>query len=364
MPKRALFSAGAILLVLLGLNIWLRPNNSATSLGVNRDGYKAAYQLLNELGFPVTRSYLSPRQTPRNQTLWLVLPDFLNPESRDAKGDARRFLRWVKAGGTGVVFGAPGSDWKRLDVKRQVSPVSGIAIVTGAFSPVPHRIDVRKLLHFKSGKGHGAVRLKVDGKPFALGYKLGKGRLVAIADGRFIRNANLGSADASVLVVDLARALGTPVFDEYCHGLTTPVSLVATILESRAMLPLIVALFAALLWVGEQRSWPRRTIDDEPEGPEPSIATFVESLGMLYSQAGDPGAVFRAYRSGFLHRLRRQLSAGGEIAEETLLERLAYDTSLSSETRQWLVDGAMPKNNSELVIAVRAIESYCGGTRS
>ncbi len=350
--------------MLLGLNFWLRPNNSATSLGVNRDGYKAAYQLLNELGFPVTRSYLSPGRTPTNQTLWLVLPNFLNPDSRDGRGEAHRFLRWVKSGGTGVVFGAPGSEWKRLGVKRRVSPTSGIEIVAGDFSPGPHRIDVRKMLHFKSGKDHGLVRLKVDGHPFALEYKLGKGRLVAIADGRFIRNSNLGSADASVLVVDLARALGTPVFDEYCHGLTTPVSLVATILESRAMLPLIVALFAALLWVGEQGSWPRRTIDDEPEGPEPSIATFVESLGMLYSQAGDPEAVFRAYRSGFLHRLRRRLSAGGEIADDKLLERLAHDGSLSSETRRWLVDGAMPKNNSELVTAVRAIESYSGGTRS
>ena len=56
-----------------------------------------------------------------------------------------------------------------------------------------------------------------------------------VADGRFLRNANLGSDDASVLLVDLVRALGSPVFDEYFHGLVESGSLVATLAGSRVI---------------------------------------------------------------------------------------------------------------------------------
>ncbi len=363
MPKRALFFAGAILLVLLGLNIRFWPNNSATSFGVDANGYKASYDLLSELGFHVARSYLRPSRTPANRTLWLVLPSFLYSNPHDGREEAQEYLAWVRSGGTAIVFGGPGSDWKRLGITRGVSPAAATALVTlvkGDFTRTALRLEVPGLLHFAPAKDHAEVRLTSDGAPFALELKLGAGRLLAIADGRFARNSALGMADASVLVVDLAREFGTPVFDEHCHGLATPVSIVAAVADSRAILPLAVALLAALLWVGEQRSWPRRTLGDEPDFPEPSIASFVESLGVLYSRTGDPGAVFRAYRSGFLHRMRRQLSAGFDLPDQTLLERIAHDGSLSAEARRWLVDGDVPGNNSELVTAVREIESYCG----
>jgi hypothetical protein len=58
--------------------------------------------------------------------------------------------------------------------------------------------------------------------------------------------------------------------------------------------------------------------------------------------------------------VRRQLSPHGEFSERLLLERLAHDRSLPAETRRWLIDGAAPANESELVSAVRAIESYPG----
>src|ERR1035441_10416662 len=72
--KRILVSSGAVLLLLLGLNIWLWPNQalqqSPTSFGVMRDGYKAAFDLLSEMHFPVTRSYRRPKLTPTDQTVW------------------------------------------------------------------------------------------------------------------------------------------------------------------------------------------------------------------------------------------------------------------------------------------------------
>jgi hypothetical protein len=94
------------------------------------------------------------------------------------------------------------------------------------------------------------------------------------------------------------------------------------------------------------------------EGPQPSLVSFVESLGVLYSRASDPQAAFRAYRSGFLRRLRRQMMPSGELDEEILLKRIASDRALSDEDRRWLLMDTAPKSDTELVDAVRALESY------
>jgi uncharacterized protein DUF4350 len=384
LSRRTIVSLVAAVLLLLGLNLWMAPKvalrESPTSFGVERQGYKAAYDLLLELGVPVSRSYVGPGAIPADRSLWLVSPSFLNGDLRDDDAAGGALLRWVRAGGTAVVFGDPESDWKRLNIERGVSVSDAANLIEGDFAPRARKLDATELVHFaaahektvrgktaddktvddQAARGKARVRLTCGGAPFALEIPLGAGRLVAIADGRFLRNANLGSGDASVLLVDLVRALGPPVFDEYFHGLVESGSLVATLAGSRVILALGAGLLLALLWVGEQRSWPPRRLAERAEEPAPSIASFLDSLGVLYARARDPGAAFRAYRAGFLVRVRRQLWPHGEFSEQLLLERLERDRSLLPETRHWLIDGAMPANESELVSAVRAIESYPG----
>jgi hypothetical protein len=379
LSRRTIVSLVAGVLLLLGLNLWMAPKvalrESPTSFGVERHGYKAAYDLLLELGVPVSRSYVRPGAIPADRSLWLVSPSFLNGDLRDDDAAGGALLRWVRAGGTAVVFGDPESDWKRLNIERGVGVSDAANLIEGDFAPRARKLDLTELVHFAAAHGKPAddktvddqaargktrVRLTCGGAPFALEIPLGAGRLVAIADGRFLRNANLGSGNASVLLVDLVRALGPPVFDEYFHGLVESGSLVATLAGSRVILALGAGLLLALLWVGEQRSCPPRRLAERAEEPAPSIASFLDSLGVLYARARDPGAAFRAYRAGFLVRVRRQLWPHGEFSEQLLLERLERDRSLLPETRHWLIDGATPANESELVSAVRAIESYPG----
>ncbi len=357
-----LFSAGALALLLFGTSLWLAPNpylqRSSTTFGVARGGYKAAYELLGELGFQVSRSFQGPAGRASRGTLWFMSPRFLDSSHEKYKDAAGRVMDWIRAGGVAVVFGDEHSDWKRLGLKIDTDAGGAQSVVAGQYARAPRDIPIAKLMRFKSAPKGAATGLLADGAPFAIERKLGKGRLVAIADGRFMHNANLDLGDCGVLLVDLVRALGTPVFDEWCHGIAPPASIVEAVAGSRAMLPILVGLLAALAWVLEHRSWPRRTLGDEREGPAPTIATFVESLGALYSTTGDPAAVFRAYRSGFLRRMRRKISPHAEISEASLLERIARDGALEAGVRRWLVEGDAPANSDELVIAVRAIESY------
>ena len=375
--KRILISSAALLLLLVGLNLWLWPNQSlqrsATSFGIMRDGYKAAFDLLTEMHFPVTRSYRRPKVVPTSQTIWFIAPSFLDVSRTSAHEAAAEVLDWVARGGTAVVFGEPDSDWEELGLSREIEDRTDKdtdrTLIEGDISPKPRWLDTPELVHFsganeKATAAHSPERvvLAADGKPFALevtpkGGKSG-GRLIAIAGARFLRNEYLADADASVLLVDLARKYGAPAFDEHSHGLAPPSSLTFAILDSRAILPLIIGLMAAILWALSQRLWPPRLLDENADLPAPSIASFVESLSILYSRSGDPAAVFRAYRAGFLRRLRRQMGVRADHPEDLMLERIARDGSLPGETREWLLGHAMPADQRDLVIAVRAIESY------
>jgi hypothetical protein len=50
LPRRGLISAGVVLVILTGVNLWMRPDFdlqlSPTSFGVGPAGYKAAFDLL------------------------------------------------------------------------------------------------------------------------------------------------------------------------------------------------------------------------------------------------------------------------------------------------------------------------------
>jgi hypothetical protein len=369
--SRAGIVASVILLaLLLAVDLWLAPNlaldRSPTSFGVASAGYKAAFELLTELGFVPERSYLPPGARADHQlskrARWFVSPGFLAPDKTAAAAEASDVLRWIRDGGTAVVFGAPDSDWTRLGLHRETSAGSAESVISGAITRGARKLPIADLLRFKpaakAGDDHSRVLLSANGAPFALELKLGSGRLIAIADNVFLRNADLGTGDASTLVVDLAVAFGPPSFDEWSHGFAPPGSIVAMILGSRAVLPLFIALMAAIAWILEQHSWPRRELDEGGAQPAPSVASFIDSLGVLYSRAGDPVAALRAYRSGFIRRMRRQISPGAELSEQAVLERLARDRALPAETRRWLLDGAAPASQAELVSAVRAIESY------
>jgi hypothetical protein len=363
LSRRMIWLAAAAAALLMAVNLWMAPNQSLqaspTTFGVTSDGYKAAYLLLSELSFPVSRSYVPPGSLSRNTTLWLVSPLFLDPKNTAGDHTAKELTEWVRAGATAVVFGGPKSEWKRLGIKRTTaSSADPATVISGEWARLPRSIKVPGLVYFGNADDHARVRLSAGKAPFAIELPLGSGKLIAIADDRFIRNSNLAESDDSVLLTDLAHALGPVTFDERCHGLAEPVSIFAAIAYSRAMLPLAMGFILVALWAAEQRSWPQRTLPGPAEGISPSIVAFVESLGTLYSRTRDPAAAFNAYRSGFLHRLRREMSPRAEVPEQLLMARIERDRSISDDTRRWLAGDTLPKNESELVGAVRAIESY------
>src|SRR5271163_280466 len=308
LPKRTLFSVAALALLLFCLNLWMQRGtsleNSDTSFGVGIDGYKAAYDLLSEVNLPASRSYARPGRVPHNRVLWFIVPDFLSsPEDMPAgEADTDDLMKWIRAGGTAVMMGDLDSKWIRFDIDGPSSAAAQESTFQGDFTPRARKIPIPGMVHFNQVNAGARVRLTADGEPFAIDLKIGSGRLVAIADGRFVLNSNLDQGDSSVLLIDLVRALGAPDFDEHSHGLAAPESVLALLANPGLLAVLGLSLITAILWIAEQHSWPRRMLDDQTQGPAPSVESFVESLGVLYSRANDPSAAFEAYRTSFLRR--------------------------------------------------------------
>jgi hypothetical protein len=363
LPKRTLFSVAALALLLFCLNLWLERNSSLdysrTSFGVAADGYKGSYDLLTELHIPVTRSYARSWRVRHNRVLWFIVPDFLSPLEESFRVDTNDLMNWIRAGGVAVIMGDPKSKWDRLDIEESVSKGGDFSTIQGDFAPVARKIPISGLVHFDKPAANSRVRLTSGGKPFALDLKIGSGRLVAIADGRFVLNSDLDQGDSSVLLTDLTRALGTPDFDEHSHGMATPESTLALLANPRLMATLGIMLITAIAWIVEQHSWPVRRLEVQDQVSAPSIDSFVESLGVLYSRANDPPAAFRAYRASFLRRARRQLSPRIDVSDQVVIDRISRDRSLSDESRHWLVgnENDSPTTETELVRSVRALES-------
>ncbi len=415
--------AAIVVLAVLGL-FWpsKRTHLEANTFGTVPGGQRALFELLTDLGLPVSRSYLPPAVLPPQDVVWWIEPtdactrvvaDRGADETADAADDEGAEggpegeavapappadppappdppasplwdpAPWLEAGGTGLVFlptepywslasaldptlvgtdctrlgpfllperdapeddaetdapdtgeaGAGAEEPEGADGDRGLDPFerwwSGepdadddlpVQVVEGDLVGEPRRLQGPRLRRFL-GDGGLRVRARVDGAPFVLEKRVGAGRLVVVADGRFLTNAWLDRADAAPLALDLVRAFGVPAFDERSHGLRREQRALVYLAGSPA-LPVfggLVALGLLALWRGS--ALPRRAVAEADPGA-PELERFVDSLATLYARSRDHAQVARRYRELSVARLRRRLGLPPETPARAVVERL------------------------------------------
>src|SRR5436190_1408654 len=101
--RRVALAAACGLLVLAGMLYpdEKRPEQSLTTFGTGPWGYRAVFDLLTELGFPVARTHEPPEDLAPDATVWWIEPAEL---CRSVPGGGWRGEPWVRAGGTAVLF--------------------------------------------------------------------------------------------------------------------------------------------------------------------------------------------------------------------------------------------------------------------
>lgn len=320
-----LIAGGVAIAVLSAVSFLLVPPDSspqirASSYSARPDGTKAAYLVLKELGFDVSRSFdalAERRLDPRSTTLLLV-----SPLQRPSDRDVRALHRFVTAGGIVIAFG-PTADVFLPELKH--SQVRSGTSSTRMFEPVaPGRLSAN--VEAITARG---VNVPTPGDPYFPAFqsltevgvvvaRLGEGRIVWCLDDLPIQNEGLALSDNARFVVNAAALGGTRtiLWDEHYHG------------ERRSLasylggtpLPWAFVQFgviAAVLFAGLSRR--RGPIRPRVVEPRTSPLEFIDTMASLYERAGAARPAIEAARM----RLRRRLAAASGLPVDAPDARLA-----------------------------------------
>jgi hypothetical protein len=326
----------------------------------------AAYDLLDELNLHPTRTRVRFSARKSGSTQWLIVPSWSEHDVADEVREAERF---AKAGGTVVVIGASESVWDALalsvvskhDKQDSIGPIT----VQGAWLRAARRIEVKSSALFDEHKDGGSTaRVQTAEGAFVMERSVGSGKIVAVADHRFLSNELLGKFSHAPFLVDLVRAYGAPTFDERCHGLMPPRSSLAAFGGGFLLTTALSLSMLTLAALVRARRWPVR-MQSVGAHPPPTLDVFVGSLAGLYRARGrrEPDAVFRAYRSGFMRRLQRALIGQREVAQVRLEQRMESDAGRLGPAGRWLMAGRLPTTEAELTRAVAALERYLASAK-
>ncbi len=392
LPKR-LWAPGFVLLLVSGVVSSLIDAEqplvqTATSYGGPPYAWGAAYDLLRELRVGATRARARLATRDLAQTQWIIEPGW---SDRDLLREITSIEQFVAAGGTVVVIGAYHSVWRSLSLasvepheeeraghdKSDRAPSAArhgtqAGAQTEAHTPreavTVHGPWLRGVRHlelfstrlFDANASAGSEpRVQTDQGAFVIERHIGAGKLVAVADSRFLSNGQLDQHQHAPFLLDLALAYGAPAFDERCHGLLPPRSPWTAL--GRGFLWLVALALAALTLAALQhaRRWPAPgRSDDAP--PAPTLEVFVSSLASLYRARGrrTPANVFRAYRLGFLRRVQRALFGHRELSQARFEGRMESEARRLGPAGRWLSGAAAPASPAELTSAVSALERY------
>lgn len=357
----ALFVTGGLFLGGHGSSARRMPGREETpnpSLSNDRaSGTRGAFLWAGKLGYqavPWRRSWAE--LSPREDGILLAADPQADDEGVSLTGgsssdrtqlgakDAGRLRQWLKAGAghTAILLtsrlsssqtgGSGSSDPQSFgDALDLIVEAAAPSTNRTEFAPLQPVADTQGMLSLHSDSGFRIKRTQADGLaifgdkagPLALVIPVGKGRLIAVADGAVFSNSELTQSENSVFLANLLAHYGKPggrvLFDEYHHGdASNADGSVWDDLGRPLQLAVIQLCFAALglLVVLSVRFGP-------PAPPMKtaarSSADYVGSLASLYRRAGASHTALETLYRQFLRDICGRLALPPDVD----LERLA-----------------------------------------
>jgi len=349
----------------------------ASSYGVGRDGYRLAYELLDELGYEVVRFAHGVEVLPPSGALWVLEP---GPALLD-RGPAgmQGVAEWVAEGNVLVLgFGGERQDLATRILRdieereleefeedlQQLERDHGIEVIDEPLVPqgdswealralgirdVEHPggrtpldvsfndpievtsplVDIAELRGVRNapplvgpGLENGEVLVADEHGPLVWRTSLGDGQVVLVSDARLLCNWALAGADNAYLLATLAEQTsgGQPImFEEFSHGYTPATSPIKLMLTPPALwitLQVLLAIAAVVLWRTRRfgPAIPAAT------GDRRSKAEHVAALAELHRRGQHVDSAAERLRSALMARLRDRM--GGRMSDEALLQWL------------------------------------------
>ncbi len=332
------------------------PNPSYTN--DRASGTRGAFVWTQKLGYePVPWRQGWSRLSSKEDGILLVIdPDIKQPfvsltRSSDGGGeqtqlsatDAARLRRWLSSGHTAILLSsrlASGSGGHGPVSEDDQTFADALDLIVDSASPDTRRTefaplqpvsDTSGMLSLHSESDSRIKRTQPDGLalfgdtagPLALEIPVGKGRLVAVADGAVWTNSQLPRSENAVFLANLLAHYGTPggrvLFDEYHHGDASGAN--GTVWENLgrplqlALIQLLLAALGLLVLLSVRFGPPVPVVRDIAR----SSADYVASLASLYRRAGAAQTALETLYRQFLRDICGRLALPPDVD----LERLA-----------------------------------------
>jgi hypothetical protein len=346
-------AATALLLIGLAVLIGKPPEmgRKGSSYDPSDPGFRAAYLLLDELGYPVERS----KRPAGGAARWVLYPSAAQDRAVELDG-------WINRGGT-VILADDKTEFARhlglevkvhqLEVELRDEPASGAGIARLAGGKV----------YVEGPKLSGVAWAKAGGRPMVTRYQRGRGEIWLVNRPEFLTNRLLKEADNAILFCRLAdaaldRRSGKLSFDEYFHGMHEKPGVAELLFEPPTLWVTLegLLLVGLLLWHYVPRFGTFR-----PETPtrRRSKEEFLDALAFLLERKGDYAEAYRTAREEFVRDVERDLGVPPGTGPEQLLLEAARRPIRPEKLRRVLGADALPPGAGKpaFVQALNELES-------
>lgn len=352
-----------------------REDPRASTFLTSTGGLQALYWTLQELKVPVARRTAPLADAGGTDSLPRALA-IISPAEQPTPAEMHALAEHVRGGGT-LVFAAspwpvegPAYDTLGLAVSRLSGAEEFGEGVAAAARPHPWTAGTSTVNGFRRGfddssrvvrERRATVLLAAGGKPVAIVYEMGGGRVVAFADARPLTNERLRASGAAPLFARAAAELaggGPLTFDEYHHGFQGDGSVWKALRRflgehpaGHASLQLSAVLLLLMLAAGRRFGAPL----PPPPARRRSPLEHVEALAGAYRQAGAKRTARRLLVAGMARRLGKRAPADEAGAAE-LLGRMATASPVGRQAAAALQTEWKRGTGAELVSVARRVD--------
>ncbi|HTC95818.1 MAG TPA: DUF4350 domain-containing protein [Terriglobales bacterium] len=367
---KILIVAGAVLVLLMAAAVLLSPPEEdmtpfPSSYATGSNGGKAAYLLLQELGYSVARweASLDKLPSPTEADTVLVLAE---PIEGATSQDRQALESWLQKGGTVLATGHAATyflpqhaaeleyetEWKKFQAGTPSNLSRGIPQIT-----------MKPESYWDTKKAAVPVIFGDEDHAVVVCYSYGKGRVIWWAGSTPLTNAGLKEAGNMELLLNSVGASQNKeiLWDEYFHGERPG------LLSYFAATPLVWGFaqlgigLLAIFFTYSRRSGPVRPLATEPRL---SPLEFVDSLGGLYQRAHAASAAVGVAHQRFRYLLIKRLGLASNLSTKELTiavrEQLGWKEPGFVETMYRCERAALDPELSEdeAVQLVQALQQY------
>lgn len=376
-PGRDSLIALGLLALLAGLTVLAAVQRPAgddalpplASISAQPNGAKALRLWLAELGYRSDDRPQTAFSLPDNAAVALVLEPLYGVTAEEGAA----LEAWIEAGGLLVTAGdGPAMDGLLRRFDFRLAPLDA-AMDAPALpqtplwaSPPLDAAEPRARYYLQSTRNDFVTHLAVDGRPVAVSFEQGDGRVILASSARPFSNAGLRSAGNAALALNAVGAAGRPGviwFDEWHHGLRDTAELLAVgpgqwlrrTPAGQSVLLFAGLLFAALVLRGRHFG---------PSLPLPSDVSrrapleHLTATAQLSRRAGHRRATLGQYRLWLKRGLGQRYRLDPSLPDDDYVARLAgYNPALDEAGLRSLLARLDQPDPSEADLVALAAEA-------